>query len=1041
MTIQTISELKKFADDFAKALDSVLEGVALDAVDAVADCMARYNEMIPGLDERSRFCASLLEKGLRHEALGYEAEEPALLEAVTLLDLAGRPQWQRWLEKLKSLGFPEPQMPKMEVAQELRDAQEQVVRLKPLLDQWRRFNLMNAPLPTRIAMLRQLRKHDPNNEAWHESLKLHEKQRAMQIEADVKEAVAARDEQRLSALAEEFKAEWLEPPAQRIVKAVETALESIRGSRLDGEIVQVSDGLEAALEARDLEAGRSLRDRWNDLIAAKGAFDAADANVLRATPAVEWVERHDRVDVLVTEVWQLLDARPQTREARREWVRKLTRMSDEVEDLAEKLEADIDLEAVERLQARVERAAGELHREESGRRRLALVAVGAATSVILGTVITFVSVMRRREQVQQAVAAVDGQLRKVEAAAADPAELPPPALPEWLAKEPVVAARLAALQEAAGRETERRERFSKEISKTTELLDALAKRKDLASMDPWPEPFVDATKSLTALQQGTLAKTEEDLAAVEKLAGRLQNAANRFQRAADNVFAGRVATIKDRLERLRQAARRSRESVGEQLTEISGQVKELRAIAGEPGAPGAIGAFAEQRRVGRAAAMPLDPDEEIERGIASLRADMSELDRFQAAEKGLGEALGDWKRYASVLEGMAKEFGKQAAVRDYAEAAKEVELWEGLEQWNRFVGQLPPLATLPAEEARNLAANAEQLQEQAGRLKPVADFVAAYMPAMKSFADRNPAEIRESLLKWCDREWLGEVECIVRPNDGQTYYALQKPKPGALSFKYQRGWKDAGEWPDPKVQPLANALTEEMIQDSPQKQLARDLEAKDLATMATASGVGIDELLADMAIRIIDARDVEPCVRMVNLRKILATARQCSLCFQGPKVAALWSKLDDGAGAIPEMTVGDLVEFLDPNRAQNKSYVKVRKFAERVLADAGEAVKPLRDATRAERRRLSEAAPETFVCVGRIGRDLEGGLVVLPAKHATWTKGQEAIVIRPDGNLGVVGACGDPGRIELRSKGPVLAGMPVFVRRESAVKRAPSRRD
>lgn len=1034
MTMQTITELKKFTDEFAKALDSVVEGVALDAIDAVSDCLARYNEIIPGLDERSRFCASLLEKGLRHEALGYEAEEPALLEAVTLLDLAGRPQWQQWRESLKSLGFPEPQMPKMDVAQELREAQEQVVRLKPLLDQWRRFNLMNAPLPMRVALLRQLRKHDPNNEAWHDTLKLHEKQRAMQIDAEVKEAAATRDEQRLSALADEFKAEWLEPPAQRIVRTVETALAAIRGSRLDGEIVQVADGLVAALEARDLEAGRSLRNRWNDVIAAKGAFDAEDANILRAMPAIEWVERHDRLDVLVTEVWQLLDARPQPREARREWVRKLTRMSDEVEDLAEKLDDDIDLEPIERLRARVSRAAGELQREESGRRRLAVVAVGAATSVVLGTVITFMSVTRRREQVQQAVAAVDGQLRKVEAAAVDPAELPPPALPDWLVKEPVVAARLAALQEAAGRETERRERFSREIAKMTELLDTLAKRKDTADMEPWPEPFTEATKCLADLQQGALAKTEEDSAAVAKQAGRLQNAANRFQRAADNVFSGRVATIKDSLERVRQAARSSRDSVAEQLSKISLEVQELRSLASEPGAPGAVGAFAEQRRIGRPAAAPLDPDGEIERGIASLRADMSELERFQAAEKGLSEALGDWKRYASALDSIAKEFGKQPAARDYAEAAKEVELWQGLDQWNRFAGQLPRLAALSTEEARTLASNAEQLQEQAGRLEPVAAFVTAYMSAVKSFADRNPEEIRASLLKWCEREWLGEIEYIVRPTDKPTYYSLEKPKVRRRTFKYQREWKDAGAWPDPKLETLDDELTEEMIQTSPQALLARELEAKELATMAKASGIDFDQLLADMAIRIIDARDVEPCVRMVNLRKMLATARACSLSFQSPKVAALWAKIDDGVGGIPDMTVDDLVAFLDPEREQNKAYTKVRKFAERVLVDAGEAIKPLQDAIRAERRRLNEAAPLTFVCVGRIGRDVQGGQVVLPAKSASWTKGDEALVIRPDGNLGVVGTCGDPGRIEFRPRGPVLAGMPVFVRREPAAK-------
>lgn len=1037
--MQTITELKKFADDFAKALDSLVEGVALVARDEVAEYLARYNELVPEVDQRLRFCAALLEKGLRHEALGYEADEPALLEAVTLLDLAGRPQWQRWIEVLKALGFPEPQMPKVEVAQELREAQDQTTRLKPLLDQWRRFNLMNAPLPARIATLRQLRKHDPNNEAWHDSLKLHERQRAMQIEADVKAAVAARDEQRLAGLAEELKAQWLEPPQQRIVKAVEGALAAIRGSRIDGEVAQVASGLAAALDARDLEAGQSLRDRWNGLIAAKGAFDADDANVLRALPAVEWVERHDRLDLLFAEVWQLLDARPQTREGRREWVRKLSRMRDEVEDLSEKLHDEIEQEPIERLRTRVARVAGELQREETGRRRLALITVAAVTSVVVGTVVTVVSVMRRREQVQQAVAAVDAQLRKVEEAAVDPAELPAPTLTDWLVKEPVVAAKLSALQEAKRQETERRLGFAQEVAKVTDLIDGLAKKSDAGTLDPWPEPFVETTKRLTALQQANLAKTPADSAAVEKLAGRLQNAANRFQRAADDVFAGRVTALKDRLDRLRDSARGARDTVAEQLAAISTELRELRGLAGEAGAPGAAGAFAEQRRVSRGTALPLDPDQEIERAIAALRADMTELEKFQAAEKSLGESLGDWKRYAAALESISAEFNKQAAARDYAEAAKEAELWAGLEDWNRFTRDFRPLATLSADQARTLAAAMERVKERAGSLKTAAEFVAGHLPAVQSFAERDPDGIRDSLREWCGREWLGEIPFVVRLPEGETYYCLQKPEPGRRSFKYQRAWKEGDAWPAPKVQSVEE-LTPDMIQDSPQGKLGSALEAKELVAMSTARGIAVDELLADMVLRIVNAVDVDPCVRMVNVRKLLSTAQKCSLPFQGPKVAALWAKLDDGAGAIPDIAVADIAEFLDPDRDENPAYLKVKRFADRILADAAEVGKQLRESIRAERSRLEAAAPAEFICVGRIGRDVEGAFVALPAKGSTWKKGQDLLVVRPDGAMAVVGTGGEPGRLELAPGGRVIAGMPLFVLRQPSGNAAASPR-
>jgi hypothetical protein len=107
----------------------------------------------------------------------------------------------------------------------------------------------------------------------------------------------------------------------------------------------------------------------------------------------------------------------------------------------------------------------------------------------------------------------------------------------------------------------------------------------------------------------------------------------------------------------------------------------------------------------------------------------------------------------------------------------------------------------------------------------------------------------------------------------------------------------------------------------------------------------------------------------------------------------------------------------------------VRRFAERILADAAGVLRQLRDAIRVERARLEAVAPAAYVCVGRLGRDVEGQLIAVAANGAAWSKGQDALVVRPDGGLGVVGSCGEPGRIELNARQPVLAGTPIFVRR------------
>ncbi|MFM7264709.1 MAG: hypothetical protein ACKOZW_03775, partial [Cyanobium sp.] len=81
----------------------------------------------------------------------------------------------------------------------------------------------------------------------------------------------------------------------------------------DRELAEVSVGLSAAMEHRDIDSARGLRDRWERLIESKGTFAIDDPNVLRAEPAVTWLERHERLEELFGEVWQSLEARPSLR--------------------------------------------------------------------------------------------------------------------------------------------------------------------------------------------------------------------------------------------------------------------------------------------------------------------------------------------------------------------------------------------------------------------------------------------------------------------------------------------------------------------------------------------------------------------------------------------------------------------------------------------------------------------------------------------------------------------------------------------------------
>lgn len=1023
---KTIAELTGFMDQFAKALDALAEGVALNASDEVAELLALYGQLVPECDERLQLCSSLLSKGLRDEALGYESDEPALLDTVTLLDLSARPQWPRWLKAMQSIGFPEPAMPKIEAAKELREAHEQVFALKPLLDQWRRANLSNASLPSRIKTLRRLRKADANNEAWFECLRAHEKQRLMEIDAEVKKAVTAQDEERLRLLCTELRGEWIEAPPQRVQKAAESALNLFSGSRIDREIEEVATALVASQDARDLDAARTLHDRWTRLLADKGAFAADDIQIARATPAIEWLQSHNRLEALFTEVWNSLDARPATQKSRREWVRSLTRMRDEVEDLSEKLHNEIDLEPIERLRTRVARVEEDHQREQSSRRRLTYLVVAAVATAAIGSAVTIVSIVRYNEQVKAAVAEISGLIERANRGEFGSEKVPMPELPEWLLNDPVVAARMKLLETSVDNERKRLQQLTDTQTRVSDILDALAKASRLSSLEAWPESFVDASKLVNEMTSGAMVKTASDKAICEKITGRLQNAARRFERDGDEVLKGRISELNARLATVRQQVQGKHEDAVEGIAKIDEDAKALRLLATEPAAPGAVGSFANSAKVSRAALRPLDLEGELSQAIATVRKRVEEQKQLRSAEQRLDEALGDWPRYAQTLESIASEFPQAAIARDYMEAAKDSATWKAISEWNKFAGSLVPYSSLSVEQAKKATESLAQLKASCGTLSVVHGFLKRTEPLVQAFAQRNLDEVRKDLTEWVDREWLGELAWRVeaKSSDGSmlVYYSVTEP-PKSGSFTFQRSMKVAGNWPAAQ-----RAESDEFAaRISPQKVLADELEKVCLDKIPdAASGIALDTMLVEAVRRTIAAGNVEPCLRLLTLRKIVLVGRGVSPVFQSPDMEALHKELDDGNGGIPGIEITDLGEFLDPNRQRNQAYIKVRKVAERALDQANRRVESLRKAVAEMGKVLSHTDVQTLACVGRISRDAGGAATLVAKSNVEMPNECDLLMIGPNGEAVPIGKIGKDGRAAIEKRA-VVTGIPVFV--------------
>jgi len=1022
----TISELITFMDQLTKALDSLAEGVNLVAGDEVAELLAQFNQLVPECDARLYLCAGLLAKGLRDEALGYEADEPFLLETVTLLDLSSRPQWPRWLEALNSLGFPEPSMPKVEVAVELREAQARVVTLKPLLDQWRRANLANAPLTNRIATLRRLRVADPNNETWFECLRDHEKQRFMEIDAEVKDALATRHEGRLAQLVDEMNGQWLEPPPARIRRAAENGLASSRGTRLESELDQTADALVAAMEARDLDAARDIRDRWNRLVSEKGAFTENDARLAKTAPALAWIDSHDRMESLFSEVWTSLDARPAAAKPRREWVRGLTRMRDEVEDIAERLKDEIDVEPIERLRSRVARVEEEHRREQTSRRLLAYLTVAAIATVVIGSIATAVSLSRYNELVKSAVAELDFLRQRVERGEFEPDKIPRPNLPESIKRDPSVEAKTKLLDAAAATDNDRRERFAELRNRLAGMLDSLSKAERLTALEPWPVPFVEASKTLAEIEAGDLARTVADKATLEKDSGLLENAARRFRRDGDEAANQRTADLTRRIEDIKQQMQSNRQDAAVALDAIDKEVVALRGLLAQPAAAGSAGSYADARKTSRNAVQPLDSDGVVSKTLAALRKGIGDQQRLKAAEQEIDASTGDWPRYAETLESTAAEFAQQAISKDYREAAKDLPLWRSVAEWNGFAQALKPFDALPADRAK-IAVNAlSKLREDADKLSFVRTFIDSNEPLVKAFAERDLGEVHRELTEWLNREWLGELAWRVTSAD-TSYYSVVKPLMKDGGFEYQRQIKQAGVWPKPAK---AGEETQVDVEASPQRKLADELEAAYVSKIPDSTpGLQFEAVLIGALKRTLEADKVEPCLRLLTVRKLVLLGRSVSPVFRSPEADALQKELDDGMGGIPGMEITDLGEFLDPNREQNRAYVSVRNTSERLLARAKRGLGSLNTTLEDARAALLHANVRSLSCVGRLARDAGGAIVFAPSLKTATPSNGELFVIGPNGDAMKIGTCGPDGRAKIE-KGSLVAGVPVFVWRQ-----------
>lgn len=1015
---RSVDGIRRLMKQLCEALEALSEGVSLAAPDTVRALLAARSNIIPAIDERLTKSAELVRRGLRDEAMSYAAEPPDLVQAATLLDISGHVRWKVWQAKLTELNIPAPPIPRMDLVATLTKAQDQLVRLKPLLDAWRRMNLGNAPLTNRITMLGKLRKADPENELWFEALQEHQKHRIPVLEREVAAAVSGQDDQRLSDLVEEMKQEWIEPVPPRILATAKAALERFRGGRIDRELNTLADSLAAAHHAKDLDAARTLRERWQEMVDEKGSFVVDDSRLAAAMPAVSWVDAHARMATVSEEIRSSLDAQPGGLRVRQEWVRSLERLGNEMEDLAEKLEGDADVEAIERAHERIGRQRDRLERDLWFRRMMIYVGIASA-SVVLGLCVWYFDDQARYASgVQAALRDLRETQEKIAAGALE--ELPEyeRILPPKIAGNAEVGSLLTIVRSELEQQTGRRGRLKAALEKANENLRSAETAARPDPLLPWPPAFAIAARSISEIEAAKLTVTDQEQADVTRVKKALDRLASKLVDAADAVCRQRIKDIDAQLDNARSQTTADSDAAIRTLENVKAAVADLRGQAAAPAVAEASATYAIRQIASEPMITMLSPGGSLLQKAESIEKILANRAKFLNALRELDGRLGDWSQYATQLEAIARDFPGFTEARDYGHAAESKAKWLAVDAWKQFQPSLQRLDLATPEKASETIAQFKALSQETKDLPTAKRVQEALVPAIEQLASRDLAKLADELEKWFKGPWLEELKFVVLSEDGFTAYSLVGHPKGRPNFAYVTGQKDAETgWPTKKSQRIADS-----VEQSPQSRLADALRAEVRRANATG-GIAVDQLFVSLLEAVLDAKGVDPLPRLVTARKIVLLAAGYSRPWSvaGRPLAKI---LTDGEG-IPGLSTGQLWSFVPPTRDDDSVYQLTKEKAEALLKEIRSGLSAVKDAIVKEQKLLMTPPMSSVGLVGRLGRNSAGDLVAIwkdsaPSAGKVWW-------FPPRADVALAGDVDDKGVFKPASTS-VPAGTPLFTR-------------
>jgi hypothetical protein len=1076
----TIAGIERFMAGLRAAYEDLVGGISQTARQRIRDAVATYaTDLLPRIDQRLLHCDALLRQGLREEALGHAAEEPNLAAAADHMNLERfGSAYRDWMEASRAAGILPPVPPRMEFVRNLRDAEQSVTTLGPLLTRWRRMNIAREPLSRRIRILRELRAQDGTNPVWPEVLKAHEEHRLMQIKASVSRlremcvagnAAIADADRELEGCIQDLRGPWttLNPPAGLEESAV-AVLAAVRSRRIDKRLDQVVADVTEAFAAVEAHRTAATKDRlkavwreWRRVLAEKGAVSADDPRLTLAKPADEYVERLTTYETRVAEVAQSLNERPATFRGRVAWSEAMDRMIGEIEDVVSRLPpADIDGRRVTELSQRVAAALDDVRREIWFRRVRMLAAAAAVLVLIAGAAFTAVALARHERFVAAAVAEVDAL--RARALAGDPSPLPDftaryvPSLRD----DPRLASAIAALAGEITKQDSRREQFTLRTAQVEKLIDAARASDRSEPLAQWPPQFAEASQAIDAIRGESLVLTSEDKARVDQLEKSMVAVAKGFSEAAGDAFLVRVKKLEAELIGADAALSENPDRVDAVLQVGEAEFASLRRLCDTPACPGAAAPYADRQLISRGSKSQVESDSKLMARLNELRARRELLAGLGARESRADAFLanGAYGAYADILRELAKSIGNDTVGRDYARVADDVALWQAMADWNAFVADLGPLGSVTAAKAKSACDARTAWKPEMHALSCVresADWLPKFLEQRREMTPEKVIATQSMLEKILKSKYGTQVDGVVYATEetaagdlkSKLFYCLRKDRPVGTeptNTAYVIAWPDArGAWDtkrlrfDPKIY---------AVEDSPQKQLATAC-LKLVESLASQEAVSVDAATKVVEVLTVCGNGVkraaraespalDPLLHAILLRYVLLETVKVHPMVQTALAPALRMAETGKDPKGEDVQVKDVdnslfEQALNPETQHAGLPIQdARRQCSAFIREVREGAERASKALRGDAARVDRAAVARFEVAGRLRRQRDGGWWIsggVPEKRG----GKEVFVLHragSDANLDAIGVCDERGQISAGTKVAGRAGDPVFLR-------------